>query len=185
MKTAVYSGSFNPLHTGHLSILQKLEESGFDSVLLVVSPHNPLKSANALESAQQRLQSAREALQRHPELQKTQVCDIEFTLPSPNYSYNTLCALRERHPGTQFSIVIGADNLDAFRKWAFYSRILLEFGVCVFPREGWNMQELKADLLKENPSYKIELMEMPLVKISSTFIREAIAAGQDVSSLLM
>lgn len=186
MRIAVYSGSFNPLHIGHLAILRYLSQcGGFGKVYLVVSPQNPFKGAENLESAKRRLEDAKAAVALHPELGNVQVSDIEFSMPAPQYSYRTLCALRDAHPGDEFSIVIGADNLAAFRRWKNYREILLEFGVCVYPREGVDEAAVMNDLMSENPLYRLSIIDLPEVNVSSTQIRNAVANGQDVSDLLM
>lgn len=186
MKAAVYSGSFNPLHIGHLAILRYLVSCGeFDCVYLVVSPQNPFKGSGLLNNAEQRLEDARAAVARYPELETVEVSDIEFNMPAPQYSLRTLCALKEIQTDTDFSIIIGADNLAAFRRWRSYDEILLDFGVYVYPREGYSLETIREDLLHENPLYKINLIDLPKVNVSSTQIREALEEGKDVSSLLM
>lgn len=186
VKVAVYSGSFNPLHIGHLAIMRHLTlEEEFDIVYLVVSPKNPIKDSIDESTAEKRLQAAREAVARHPEL-KVRVEDIEMNMPSPQYSIRTLEALRQREPENEFSLVIGADNLACLREWRDYGRILSEFGVIVFPREGFDAGKAKEDLEAEgNGHYRITLVDAPLVTVSSTFIRRSISEGRDISSLLM
>lgn len=185
MRVAVYSGSFNPLHIGHLAILRQLA-GRYDRVYLVVSPQSPFKDASGNETAQARLLSAREAVARHPELSgKVTVEDIELGMQPPHYTVNTLHALQQREPGNSFTLVIGADQLEAFPRWREYDAILREFGIAVFPRKGYHRGHLKARLLREDPSYRIELLRAPLVTISSTQIREALAAGKDASRWLM
>lgn len=185
MDFAVYSGSFNPLHVGHLAILRRLAEM-YDRVLLVVSPVNPLKESATAADSQRRLDAAREALVRHPELlSKTEVSDIEFRLPIPNYTISTLDALQKENPGDSFTLVIGGDQIADFRRWKDYRRILTDYGVAVFPREGFDTRTTRQDLLAEDPSYRIRLIDMPLVNVSSTYIRKALAEGEDISELLM
>ena len=106
-------------------------------------------------------------------------------MPPPQYTIRTLDVLREREPQNDFTLVIGADNLAGFAGWRFHERILLEYGVAVFPRKGYHRGYAKARLLKENPDYKIELLKAPLVTISSTQIRKGQAAGKDMSNWLM
>ncbi len=185
MQIAVYSGSFNPLHIGHLAILRRLV-ARFDGVYLVVSPQNPFKDASSNETGESRLQAAREAVARHPELGgKVQVDDIELGMEPPHYTIRTLRALRNREPDNSFTLIIGADNLVRFSLWREHDVILKEFGIAVFPRKGFHRGHLKAALMKEDPSYRIELIDAPLVTVSSTEIREARAAGRSVSHLLM
>ena len=182
-KIAVYSGSFNPLHIGHLAILDFLtRKAGFDQVYMVVTPQNPFKEAS--DTGPARYQAAIEAVGRHPELQ-VKVEDIELRMPPPQYTIRTLDALREREPDQDFSLVIGADNLESFPRWRDYGRILREYGVVVFPRKGYHRGRLKARLMKEDPSYRITLLKAPLVTISSTQIREGLSEGKDMSRWLM
>ena len=201
MKIAVYSGSFNPLHIGHLAIMKHLtQEAGFDMVYLIVSPKNPLKDSISSLSARDRYNAAVDAVNRHftplsevadnptvPAFPSTKVLvdDIELNMPEPHYSIRTLRALRGREPGNTFTLIMGADNLACIRNWKDYQNILTDFGVAVFPREGTDLKKTKQDLLHENPAYKIQLLNAPLVTVSSSEIREALSQGRDVSHLLM
>ena len=201
MNIAVYSGSFNPLHIGHLAIMKHLtQEAGFDMVYLIVSPKNPLKDSISSLSARDRYNAAVDAVNRHftplsevadnpttPAFPSTKVLvdDIELNMPEPHYSIRTLRALREREPGNTFTLIMGADNLACIRNWKDYQNILTDFGVAVFPREGTDLKKTKQDLLHENPAYNIQLLNAPLVTVSSSEIREALSQGRDVSHLLM
>ena len=148
------------------------EREGVTRVLLVVSPKNPLKDSISEDSAAGRLQAAREALARHPELAgKVEVSDVEFRLGPPNYTIRTLDALRDENPDTRFALAIGGDQLADFRRWKDYARILLEYGLMVYPREGFDSEALRNDLLAENPAYRIALLDAPLFNISSTSLR--------------
>lgn len=185
MNVAVYSGSFNPLHRGHESIIRFLTgKAGFDIVYLVVTPQNPFKTSHSLPAGEARFAAAVEAISRHPEL-KVRAIDLELRLPPPQYTVRTLDALSALEPDNRFTLVIGADNLENFGGWMFHERILLEYGVVVFPRKGYHRGHAKARLLKENLCYRIELLKAPLVTISSTEIREGIASGKDMSGWLM
>lgn len=185
MRIAVYSGSFNPMHKGHEAIIRFLtRNAGFDCVYLVVTPLNPFKQNHSLPAGQARFDAAVEAIGRHPDL-KVKADDIELRMLPPQYTIRTLDALKAREPENDFTLVIGADNLESFPRWRDYSRILKEYGVVVFPRKGYHRGHLKARLLKEDPSYKITLLKAPLVTISSTEIREGMAAGKDMSQWLM
>ena len=201
MKIAVYGGSFNPLHIGHLAIMKHLVGvAGYDAVYLVVSPKNPLKDISC-DSAQDRYNAAVEAVNRHfvdtadqevwndqtvaARATRVRVDDIELNMPPPHYSIRTLNALKEREPENDFTLIMGADNLAIIRNWKEYRTILKDFGVAVYPREGHDLAEIKQDLLKEDPAYKIHLLDAPLVTVSSTEIREALSNGEDISRLLM
>lgn len=182
---AIYSGSFNPLHIGHLAIMKHMTEiAGFDYVYLIVSPKNPLKNGISSATGQERYEAAVKAVCRHPEL-KVWVDDIELQMPEPHYTIRTLDALKEREPQNKFTLVIGADNLACIRNWRDYRRILKEYGVAVFPRTGFDLDTIKSDLLREDPSYHITILNAEMVDISSTTIREALASGQDASAWLM
>jgi len=185
MKIAVYSGSFNPLHIGHQAIMEYLtQDAAFDWVYLVVSPQSPFKDAANALSGRERYEAAVEAVKRHPEI-RVWVDDIELRMEPPHYTIRTLDALREREPENQFTLVIGADNLESFPRWRDYDRILREYGVVVFPRKGYHRGYLKARLLRECPDYRIENLKAPRIDISSTEIREGTAAGRDMSRWLM
>ena len=198
MNVAVYSGSFNPLHIGHLAIIKHMiEEAGFDMVYLIVSPKNPLKDGISATTGKDRYLAAIEAVNRHFSLSareaecredmppKVKVDDIELNMPEPHYTVRTLRALKEREPDNAFTFVMGADNLADIRRWREYAAILKEFGVAVFPRTGHDLTKIKQDLLNEDPAYRIQILDAQMVDISSTQIRNAIANGDDISNFLM
>ena len=222
MKVAVYSGSFNPLHIGHLAIIKyMIEMACFDMVYLIVSPKNPLKDSISSASGVDRYIAAQEAVNRHfchtvspvadcgedmpppargcrgeamtgvigatatGETVRVKVDDIELHMPEPHYTIRTLDALKEREPQNEFTLIMGADNLADIRRWKDADRILSEYGVAVYPREGINLEKTKQDLLDENPAYRIQIINAPMVNISSTQIREAVSRGENVSHLLM
>ena len=193
-KTAIYSGSFNPLHIGHLAIIKHMiEEAGFDMVYLIVSPKNPLKDGISSATGTDRYKAAIEAVRRHFPTDSyaaeqeglVKVDDIELNMPEPHYTIRTLDALKKREPENIFTFVMGADNLSGIRRWRDYTRILKEFGVAVYPRKGFDLDKIKQDLLNEDPAYKIQILNAEMVDISSTEIRNALASGQDISHLLM
>jgi len=212
MRIAVYSGSFNPLHIGHQAIMEYLtREKEYDWVYLVVSPKNPLKESISAETAEDRYNAAIEAVRRHPELH-VWVDDIELKMDPPQYTIKTLDALKRREPENDFTLVMGADNLQGIHRWRDFQRILTDYGVAVYPRKGYDIEETKARLLEEcskspfpvaldinetspegqysledvlRRSYHIELIDAPIVDISSTEIREGIAQGKDMSMWLM
>ncbi len=187
MNIAVYSGSFNPLHIGHLAIIRHLtDKEGFDRAYLIVSPKNPLKEGICAASGQDRFNAAQEAVERHfHNSGKVIVDDIELKMPAPHYTIRTLDALKEREPGNSFTLIIGGDNLADIRRWRDYSRILEEYGVAVFPRKGTDLMKVREELLAENLAFNIRLMDAEMVDISSTTIRKALSEGKDVSQWLM
>ncbi len=185
MNIAVYSGSFNPLHIGHLAIMEHLTGGrDFDWVYLVVSPKNPLKADISAESGEERYAAAVEAVNRHPGL-RVRVDDIELNMEPPSYTIKTLDALKLREPENDFTLVIGADNLENMRRWRDYSRILSEYGVVVYPREGYDIEAIRKCLMDECSSFRIRILDAPEVDISSTAIREGEAAGRDMSGWKM
>lgn len=211
MRIAVYSGSFDPLHIGHQAIMERLTVTReFDWVYLVISPQNPLKDPSKALSADRRYRAAIEAVRRHPDLH-VWVDNIELEMPAPTYTIKTLDALKKREPENDFTLVIGADNLQNIHRWRDAPRILGEYGVAVYPRKGFDMELLKRQLLEEcrhfpvpyvldasqgaapgNVSleemdrlYKIRLIDAPIVDISSTQIREMLARGEDASRFMM
>lgn len=196
MKIAVYTGTFNPMHIGHLAIIRHLtNRMDFDMVYLVVSPQSPFKEYMNAETGAERYSAALDAVSRHPEL-KVRADDIELHLPAPQYTIRTLDTLKAREPENDFTLVIGADNLQDIRKWKDYRRILSEYGVAVYPRNGYDMKALRDGLMTEcnvgsgadesAGGYRVLLMDdAPMVDISSTQIREGIAAGKDMSSYII
>ncbi|MBR4524399.1 MAG: nicotinate-nicotinamide nucleotide adenylyltransferase, partial [Bacteroidales bacterium] len=142
MRIAVYSGSFDPLHIGHQAIMERLTSTReFDWVYLVISPQNPLKDPSKALSAERRYRAAIDAVRRHPELH-VWVDNIELEMPAPTYTIRTLDALKKREPENDFTLVIGADNLQNIHKWRDAPRILSEYGVVVYPRKGYDMETL-------------------------------------------
>ncbi len=212
MRIAVYSGSFDPLHIGHQAIMEYLtREKAFDWVYLVISPQNPFKDPSKALTGEQRYRAAIDAVRRHPELH-VWVDNIELSMDPPHYTIRTLDALRRREPENEFTLVVGADNLESMLKWRDAPRILTEYGVAVYPRKGFDLDAIRrfmyekmrvlpspyvldASSLRDNPGtmgledhdrlYKIEIIDAPIVDISSTRIREGIAAGEDMSAWMM
>ena len=182
----VYSGSFNPLHIGHKAIIQELSRR-YDWVYLIVTPKNPLKIDIDENTVDDRIDAAHKAMLKN-EIFNVTVSDIEKNMLPPYYTIRTLDELQKQNPKNSFSLVIGADNLRQLREWKDYQRILLEYGVIVFPRgkDDVNVLEnLRYEYLKENTGYKIEIINTLIPNISSTEIRTAIKDGINVDNLLM
>ncbi len=187
MKIGLYFGTFNPIHIGHLIIANHVAEySGLDQIWMVVTPHNPLKNKNTLLDDYQRLQLVFLATEDYPKIKPS---DIEFKLPQPNYTVNTLAHLQEKYPQHMFSLIMGEDNLKSLHKWKNYEVILQNHTIYVYPRvfeetDTSQKEELvKQNLtLKNNP--KIHFIDAPIVEISSTFIRENIKNKKNVRPLL-
>ena len=166
----LYFGSFNPIHIGHLAIANYLVEyTGVNELWFVVTPHNPLKKSSTLIDDRVRQYLVQLAIGNYP---KFRVSDIEFYLSKPNYTINTLTHLSEKFPDYNFSILIGGDNLETFHKWKNYDVILKNYKIYVYRRPGCEVVEY------ENSN--IEIVDAPLIEISSSFIRESIRQGKDV-----
>ncbi|MBR4826827.1 MAG: nicotinate (nicotinamide) nucleotide adenylyltransferase [Bacteroidales bacterium] len=185
MRIAVYPGSFDPLHIGHKAIMEYLtNDSGFDWVYLVISPQNPFKEPEKALNAEQRYRDAIAAARRNPELH-VWVDNIELSMDPPHYTIRTLDALRVREPENEFTLVVGADNLERILQWRESFRILTEYGIAVYPRLGYDVEALRESVLEQQPLSRIEIINAPIINISSTRIREGLANGEDMSSWLM
>jgi len=177
MKIGLYFGTFNPIHVGHLIIANHMaEHSDLDQVWMVVTPHNPLKKKSSLLDDHHRLQMVFLATEDFPKIKPS---DIEFKLPQPNYTVNTLVHLEEKYPNHEFSLIMGEDNLKSFHKWKNYEAILEHHDIYVYPRIS---SEAENQELKNHP--KIHLIDAPVVEISSTSIRENVKKGKNVQPLL-
>ena len=177
MKVGLYFGSFNPIHIGHLIIANQLvENSNLDQIWFVVTPHNPFKKKASLLDNYQRLEMVFLATKDYDKLQP---CDIEFNLPQPNYTVNTLIHLKEKHPTHNFSIIMGEDNLINFHKWKNYEVILEDYQVYVYPRISEGIVETQ---FTNHP--KITRVDAPIIELSSTMIRNSIKAHKNVKPLL-
>ena len=182
---AVYSGSFNPLHVGHKTVIDTLSNK-FDWVYLIVTPQNPLKET-IITPSKERVKNAEDALRRN-EYFNVIANDIESDMMPPYYTINTLKKLKKKNPLNNYTLAIGADNLTNIKEWFMYQEILLDFGVVVFPRGKEDieyLEGLKFNLLRENPNYKITIEHTITPNISSTEIRNAIEKGDNVKHLLM
>ncbi|EGD33555.1 nicotinate (nicotinamide) nucleotide adenylyltransferase [Capnocytophaga sp. oral taxon 338] len=176
-KIGLYFGSFNPIHVGHLILANYLvEHNDLDEIWFVVTPQNPFKDKRTLLGNSYRLEMVQLCLKKY---EKLCACDIEFYLPQPNYTIDTLIHLEEKYPQHVFSLIMGEDNLKSFHKWKNYEVILNRYSIYVYPRivEG-NIPEQ----FKENPH--IIYVKAPIIEISATAIREDIAKNRNVQPLL-
>ncbi|MFZ5940316.1 MAG: nicotinate (nicotinamide) nucleotide adenylyltransferase [Bacteroidota bacterium] len=174
-KTGLYFGSFNPIHIGHLAIAGYMTAfTDLDELWFVLSPHNPLKDKKSLLDDYQRLELVRLATEDD---ERFRVSDIEFHLPQPSYTIDTLSYLAEKYPDREFILVMGADGLKTFRKWKNYQVIEANYHRIVYPRPGIGREEILA-----HPN--VSLVDAPLMEISSSFIRESIREGRDVRHFL-
>lgn len=177
MKVGLFFGSFNPIHIGHLVIANHIVEySDLDQVWFVVTPHNPFKKKRSLLDNYQRLEMVYRATKEYIKLKP---CDIEFNLPQPNYTINTLVHLQEKYPQHDFSLIMGEDNLKSFHKWKNYELILENHHIYVYPRISENKTETQFDGNK-----KIHIINAPIMALSSTFIRNAIKEGKNIQPML-
>lgn len=177
MKIGLFFGSFNPIHIGHLVIGNHMVEySDLDQVWFVVTPHSPFKKKNSLLDNYQRLEMVYRATKDYTKLNP---CDIEFNLPQPNYTINTLTYLQEKYPQHEFALIMGEDNLKSFHKWKNYQLILENHHIYVYPRVSDNSIETQFD---GHP--KIHQTDAPIMELSSTFIRKAIKEGKNVQPML-
>ncbi|MEY3677978.1 MAG: hypothetical protein RI924_119 [Bacteroidota bacterium] len=175
MKIGLFFGSFNPIHTGHLIIANYMANyTDLDQVWLVVSPHNPLKPKSDLINSYDRLEMARLAIEKALNIR---VSDVEFSLPQPSYTIDTLLHLTERYPEHQFSLIMGSDNLTSFKKWKNHELLLRDYRILVYPRPGTAASEFE-----HHPS--VQMTDTPLMELSATFIRKALKIGKDVRFFL-
>ena len=177
-QVGLYFGTFNPIHIGHLVLANHMVEfSNLDEVWFVITPQSPFKTNQSLLDNHHRYQMVYEALEDYPKLKPSK---IEFNLPQPNYTINTLTYLYEEYLGThRFALIMGEDNLKSFHKWKNYEVILENHEIYVYPRisEG----KTKASLL-DHP--KIRRVDAPVMEISSSFIRKKHGLGKNVKPLL-
>lgn len=171
LKTGIYSGSFNPIHIGHLALANWLcEFGGMDEIWFLVTPHNPLKKRDELMDDNLRYQMVKAAV---GDYSKFKASDFEFNLPKPTYTITTLRLLQQAYPDRDFHLIIGADNWASIEQWKDYQALLSEFPILIYPRKGFDIR------IPEHYSH-IRQVDAPLIEISSTFIRQALNTGKDV-----
>jgi len=177
MNVGLFFGSFNPIHVGHLIIANHMVEySDLDQVWFVVTPHSPFKKKSSLLDNHQRLELVYRATKDYSKLKPS---DIEFNLPQPNYTINTLVYLQEKYPDHSFSLIMGEDNLKSFHKWKNSELILKHYHLYIYPRISKGPME--SSFHQHN---KIHFIDAPIIEISSTFIRQSIKDGKYVRPLL-
>lgn len=174
----LYFGTFNPIHVGHLAIANHMVEfSNLDEVWFVVTPHSPFKKKASLLDDNHRYQLAQVAVEDYPKLKAS---NIEFKLPQPNYTVNTLAHITEKYPKDQFHLIMGEDNLKSFHKWKNYEIILEHHSIYVYPR----IYDGRVPQTRFDDHPKIHKIDAPIMEISSTFIRKAIKEKKNTRPLL-
>ena len=175
-RVGLFFGSFNPIHNGHLILAEMiLEKASLDECWFVLSPHNPHKKKSSLLDQNHRLFLLQETLENHPNLK---INTIEFKLPQPNYTFNTLVHLKEKYSEVAFYLIMGMDNLENFLQWKNPEEILDTANILVYPRLGHTVP----DWAKEHP--KVSIIDTPLIELSSTLIRNRVKAGLNISAFV-
>lgn len=170
MKIGLYFGSFNPIHNGHLVVANYvLNETDIQKVWLVVSPHNPLKQEKSLLNEYHRLHLVSLAVDKDDRIRAT---DIEFSLPRPSYTIDTLTYLTEKYPQHEFCIIMGADSFQNLSQWKNYESLVRDYPIYVYPRQGFDTTN--------TIGAKLNLIDAPLLQLSATYIRKCIAEGKSI-----
>ncbi len=175
MNIGLYFGSFNPIHVGHLIISNHVVNYGdVDEVWMVISPQNPFKKAGNLIDSYDRLHLVEVGI---GDSTKIKPCTIEFDLPKPSYTVDTLAYLKEKYPDYNFTLIMGSDNLVNFHKWKNYETILKYYNILVYMRPNY----LEVPFLNHD---KVSVIEAPLLEISSSFIRKLIRENKSFKYLV-
>lgn len=176
IKTGLFFGSFNPVHVGHTIVAMHALETGLDEVWMVVSPHNPFKDKKEMVDKELRLNMVYKACF---DLKNIVHSDVEFGLPEPSYTYDTLKFLSESNKDRDFSVIIGTDVALQIHKWKNAKQLLAEYDFLVFPRSGYHMN---ANDWKKFSMAK--LLESPSLEMSSTYIRKRVSEGKPVTHMV-
>ncbi len=174
MHIGLYFGSFNPIHVGHLIIANHIvSHTDVDKVWFVLSPHNPLKESHSLLNEYDRLHLVELAIQENP---KFRASNVEFHLPKPSYTIDTLAYLSEKFPLERFSVIMGSDSLQNIHRWKNHEYLLQQYDLIVYRRPGFPAEQ------KEG--MRLTVADAPLLDISATYIRNEIKAGRSVRYLI-
>ena len=177
-KTGLFFGSFNPIHIGHLILANYiLENSDMDELWFVVSPQNPFKEKKSLLKDHNRLDMVQLAVKNYP---KMRASNVEFSLPTPSYTVDTLAYLQEKHPDYSFSLIMGEDNLHGLHKWKNWDVLIKNHHIIVYPRIFDGEKKDSAYLQHEN----ISMVKAPVIELSATEIRNMIKEGKNVRPML-
>ena len=184
-KIGLFFGSFNPIHVGHLILGNYMADcTDLNEVWFVVSPHNPLKEKSNLLADHHRLAMVRVAVEDNPKLSAS---DIEFNLPKPSYTVFTLQNLKEKYPNDTFVLIMGEDNIRTLHKWKNYEYLLENYEIYVYPRvmtiQEAQVEERSFNDFHNHPNVKL-FEDAPMMKVSSSYIRNAIEQKHDVRYLL-
>lgn len=175
MKTGLFFGSFNPVHIGHTVIACYMAEfTDLKEIWFIVSPQNPLKQESTLLPDFHRMEMVKLALENYPNLK---ISDVEFRLPRPSYTYDTLQQLKVENPDRQFALIMGTDNIESFHRWKNFSELQQNEEFYIYPRLNTNNKALV-----EFRNY--HLVDAPVIEVSSSFIRKSLQEGKDIRFLL-
>lgn len=178
---ALFFGSFNPIHVGHLAIANQIALlKNCNECWLVISPQNPFKDKKSLLGDIHRLRMVQEAVEDNPLLKAS---NIEFDLPQPSYTIDTLTFLKEKYPNYNFSLVMGEDNIKSFHKWKNYEIILRDYKILVYPRVNVNADKKANPAIINHPNVSF-IKDMPIMNISASFIRNSIKNNHSIKYLV-
>lgn len=177
-KIGLFFGSFNPIHIGHLILANYiLENSDMDELWFVVSPQNPFKDKKSLLTDHNRLDMVQLAVKNYP---KMRASNVEFSLPKPSYTIDTLTYLKEKYPNYSFALIMGEDNLDSLPKWKNSEKLMSDYQIIVYPRTFEGEKKDSEYLQHEN----ISMINAPIIELSATEIRNMIKEGKNVRPML-
>jgi nicotinate-nucleotide adenylyltransferase len=177
-KIGLFFGSFNPIHIGHLILANYiLENSDMDELWFVVSPQNPFKDKKSLLTDHNRLDMVQLAVKNYP---KMRASNVEFSLPKPSYTIDTLAYLKEKYPNYSFALIMGEDNLDSLSKWKNSEKLMSDYQIIVYPRTFEGEKKDSEYLQHEN----ISMVNAPIIELSATEIRNMIKEGKNVRPML-
>lgn len=181
-KIGLFFGSFNPIHIGHLILANYiLEHSDMQELWFVVSPQNPFKEKKSLLNDHNRLDMVQLAIKNY---QKMRASNVEFSLPTPSYTIDTLTYLQEKHPDYSFSLIMGEDNLGSLHKWKNYDLLLQNYQVIVYPRIFGKDISSSPNVTKLKNHHNIHKIDAPIIELSATEIRDMIKSGKNVRPML-